>query len=178
MLDLKSDFYTKNYSKPIMNVTNRPESMIEQHIQHNKSWISHCETPYRLELAFSIVQNGRFLDFFDPGSNKSDSDSSKLYPMERLENPHDADAQDEGANLPEIFIFHGLQDSAVPVESSITFVQKLKDRRRKARLQSHFQDGDHGFDFDATLDTPWLAEGLKPITAAWLGSRSLLNNDI
>lgn len=170
MLDLKSPFYTTCYSKPIMRVPNRPNSIIDEHVRTLKACQSHCESPERLILAFSIVQNGRFLEFFDGG--KSEVATTNLFPLERLDDRYDADGESGGLNLPEMFIFHGEQDSAVPIESSHAFVGKMKAQRPSAKVTFYSQDGDHGFDTFATLETPWLSKGLKSITKAWLGSVS------
>ena len=166
MLDLKSPFYTEIYSKPIVGVPNIPNSVVEKHLDAVRSgrrpaFVTAADPPERLELAFSIVQNGRFLEFFG-------NQNSHLFPMERLESL----AVAEAAELPPFFIFHGEQDSAVPAEGSRRFVSLLRERFPKNKNQLHIQDGDHGFDIDATLETPWLRAGLSMVSSTWLHSPS------
>lgn len=168
MIDLQSPFYNTVFSKPIIKVSNRDNSLVDHHIRSKPTPVSHCESFERLMLAFSVVQNGRLLEFL--GKRSIDTSISNLFPLERLEDAEDADGQGHGSNLPRMFIFHGEQDSAVPVEGSIKFVKTLRVNRPKVRLDFYTQDGDHGFDTFATLDTPWLAKGLAPITETWLGS--------
>lgn len=143
MLDLKSPFYTEVYSKPIVGVPNIPNSVIEENLDsvrfgRRPAVVTAADPPERLELAFSIVQNGRFLEFF--GAHNSD-----LFPMERIETFTVA----ETAELPPFFIFHGEQDSAVPAEGSRRFVSLLRERFPDNKNQLYIQSGDHGFDVDA-----------------------------
>lgn len=164
MLDLKSRFYTDVYSKPIVGVPNLPNSLIDDHIAaiaaRDTPEIPTAEDPPgRLKLAFSIVQNGRFLEFF--GSN-----NPVLFPMERLQTMHPSSL----LQLPPFFIFHGEQDSAVPAEGSRRFISLIREKAPHIATHLHIQDGDHGFDVDATLDTPWLEDGLVMISKAWLNS--------
>lgn len=157
MLDLKTPFYTTAYSKPIVGVPNLPSSVVEEHLSTSQTVPTEADPPTRLELAFSIVQNGRFLDYLG-------RDNPDLFPMERIENLSLASGRLE---LPPLFIFHGEQDSAVPAEGSRKFVSLLRERFPNARVRLHIQDGDHGFDADATLETPWLKEGLSFISSNW-----------
>lgn len=121
--------------------------------------ITEADPPNRLELAFSIVQNGRLLDYL--------GDNPYLFPMKRIENLSSASGS---LDLPPFFIFHGENDSAVPAEGSRKFVSLLRHRFPDARVRLYIQDGDHGFDADATLETPWLEEGLGLISSNWLTS--------
>lgn len=169
MVDLRSDFFSKNFAKPIMGVPNRSNDIIEEHLQrqaklsevtNHPRFFSYCDPPDRLELSFAIVQNGRFHEFLNEAN-------IRCFPLDRLDDAEDADGQNEGALLPPIFIFHGEEDSAVPATGTKTFVEKFRERRSKAKILFTMQPGDHGFDGDATLRTPWLAEGLKFIGEAW-----------
>lgn len=164
MLDLRSQFYTRRYEKPIVGVPNIPNSVINEHLQANESGsmlrvVTTANPPDRLELAFSIVQNGRFLEFFG-------TDTPDLFPMERAKRL----AASGESKIPPFFIFHGKQDSAVPVDGSHRFASLLRQNFPDGLVQLHVQDGDHGFDSDATLNTPWLRNGLSVISAAWLNS--------
>ncbi|KAB8255844.1 Alpha/Beta hydrolase protein [Aspergillus pseudonomiae] len=169
MVDLRSKFYTETYSKPIVGVPNVPVSLLDDHLammatrkQGRIEWVTAADPPDRLELAFSMVQNGKFLDFFG-------SKDRGLFPMERLQ---DRILAGERVQLPPMFIFHGQQDSAVPVDSSKAFVRFLREKVPHARVMFYTQDGDHGFDVDATLETPWLKDGLQRISKVWLESCS------
>ncbi|KAJ5097064.1 alpha/beta-hydrolase [Penicillium angulare] len=163
MLDLKAPFYKESFSKPIVGVPNMPNMLIDEHIGFKSGpappTITAADPPERLKLAFSMVQNGRFLEFFG-------HDNPELFPMERVHNI----AMSGKQKLPPIFIFHGEQDSAVPVDGSRQFVSLLRDVYPEGEIQFHVQDGDHGFDVDASLKTPWLANGLQMISKSWLKS--------
>ena len=169
MLDLRSRFYTECYSKPIVGVPNMPNKMVDDHLSKwisspadKKAYISAADPPNRLDLAFAIIQNGRFLESF--GQDRT------LFPIERIENLAAIGAPIE---LPPTFLFHGKQDSAVPVDGSSRFVELLQFKAPDTKICLYCQDGDHGFDADATLDTLWLKEGLGTITKAWLDKAPL-----
>ncbi|KAE8374455.1 Alpha/Beta hydrolase protein [Aspergillus bertholletiae] len=169
MVDLRSKFYTEAYSKPIVGVPNVPVSLLNDHLAMiatgGNSQIEHitaADPPDRLELAFSMVQNGKFLDVFG-------TKDRELFPMERLE---DLILAGESVPLPPMLIFHGEQDSAVPVDGSKRFVRFLRAKVKHARILFYTQDGDHGFDVDATLETPWLRDRLERISKVWLEGRN------
>ncbi|KAK9313397.1 Alpha/Beta hydrolase protein [Lipomyces starkeyi] len=154
MIDLKSDFYTKAFVKPIFGSPMLPTSIIDEHITKctPNQVVSSAEPPDRGELAFAIVQQGRFMEFFGNGP-------PALFPMEQLEHVQ---------SVPPLFIFHGLDDSAVPFEDSKTFVANLKTQMPESKVFLTLEPGEHGLDAIATLETPWLKQGLEFITKEWL----------
>lgn len=166
MLDLKAPFYTERYSKPIVQVPNLPNTLIDEHLATSRAkevptvHVTAANPPDRLELAFAIVQNGRLLEFL---GNKSPD----LFPLERVKKLAAA-SNEQLSSLPSFFIFHGKQDSAVPVDGSRRFASLLQETVPDAKLRLYIQDGDHGFDKDATMETPWLREGLAMISRRWI----------
>lgn len=163
MLDLKSPFYTEAFSKPIVGVPNFPNQLIDDHMGalargEGPEMPTAANPPGRLDLAFAIIQNGRFLQFCG-------IENPNLFPMDRLR----IMCPSLLAQLPPMFIFHGEQDSAVPVEGSRKFIALVHDKVKDPKIHLHVQEGDHGFDVDATLDTPWLRDGLVMISEAWSG---------
>ncbi|KAJ5606853.1 hypothetical protein N7537_003472 [Penicillium hordei] len=163
VLDVKSKFYTEAYPKPILGVPNFPNEIIEEHISAMRAApsptvITAANPPDRLKLAFSVFQNGRLLEFLGSEDN--------LFPMNRVENL----AAAGNLKLPPTFIFHGKQDSAVPFEGSQRFYDLVREKAPGAIIKLHGEEGDHGFDFAATLETDWLKDGLETISKGWLGS--------
>ena len=79
----------------------------------------------------------------------------------------------EGARLPPTFLYHGVDDSGVPILGSEKFVELSST----LGCAIHFEkvSGEHGFDADIGLrkvDAPgknWLRDGLEFVTKAWLG---------
>ncbi|GKZ23477.1 hypothetical protein AbraIFM66951_008511 [Aspergillus brasiliensis] len=166
ILDPKDKFYTEAYQKPILRVPNMANDIIEQHLaslraSHTPRIVTAAESPERLRLAFAVFQNGRLLEFLGSRNNP------ELFPMERVERL----AAVGRLKVPPLFIFHGEQDSAVPVEGTRRFVNLLHQKGHVGQVHIYIQDGDHGFDFDATLETPWLRSGLEMISEAWMGSK-------
>ncbi|RAH66724.1 alpha/beta-hydrolase [Aspergillus aculeatinus CBS 121060] len=129
MLDFKVPFYTDNYPKPIVGVPNVPNRVVDDHLlstRETPAVITAADPPDRLRLAFAIVQNGRFLEFF--GS----PDDYGLFPMERIERLAAAGRLE----LPPLFVFHGEQDSAVPVDGTRRFVALLRQLSPTAQVDS------------------------------------------
>ncbi|KAL4906339.1 hypothetical protein BDW74DRAFT_177353 [Aspergillus multicolor] len=162
-LDLNSPFYTESYPKPIIGVPNIPVATIEAHLaavreSQRPQIVTAADPPERLKLAFSIFQNGRVLDFL--------GQEPDLFPLQRVEKL----AEEGSLDLPPLFLFHGEQDSAVQCEGTRRFADLLLRCGIKGEdVRVYIQDGDHGFDSDATLETGWLKEGLAMISRAWLG---------
>lgn len=58
----------------------------------------------------------------------------------------------------------------MPCEGSQRFVDLVREKLPDASINFHVLDGDHGVDFEATLATDWLHQGLSMISSAWDGS--------
>ena len=154
MIDLKSDFYEKKYDKPILGHGPVSNAVVDEHMKSVQpgSIVSSANPPARLELAIAIVQNGRFLEFFGREPH--------LFPLERLS---------QAKSMPPTFIFHGSEDSAVPVEGSKKFVEALSKIHPETEVILKTPPGDHGVDVAVTVETEWMKEGLALITQRWLG---------
>ncbi|MCJ1403211.1 hypothetical protein MMC11_006434 [Xylographa trunciseda] len=152
-LDLDSDFFTKKYEKSPFGMPMVPEAVLDTHVNAMEKGVvvSSAIPPARLELALSMVQNGRVLEFL--GSDET------LLPVEMV---------GKVDSMPPVLILHGKDDSAVPVEGSERFVRAFKKKHPSTPVRLDVQPGDHGFDSEATLDTPWLKEDVKFIMEHWL----------
>lgn len=169
LLHPEATFYTTAYSKPILGVDNRPLKVVEDHIRVSKSShelthapVTEADPPDRLALSFAIVQHGLYLQYLG-------NEDRRLFPLQRLKDEVDADAVGNGVNLPPMFICHGRNDSAVPCEGTEIFVEELARLRPLARYHLELQSGDHGFEWNATIDgTDWLNRGLGYVVPSWL----------
>ncbi|KAJ7583905.1 Alpha/Beta hydrolase protein [Mycena floridula] len=156
MTDMASDFYKKG-EKPanyLMGLPPAPESVLDEHLASMapNAVVSSAEpSPLRMDLCVAINQHGRYLEFLGT--------EPECFPFERIEHV--------GA-IPPMLIIHGTEDSTVPVEHSRRFVDKVKQFLPDTKVKLVTVPGDHGFDKDANLETPWLKEGLKMITSEWL----------
>lgn len=114
--------------------------------------VSTAEPPARLDLGFSVIQQGRFVDML--------GNDPILFPMERLEFV---------SEIPSMMMLHGTEDSAVPYESSEAFVEKLRKLHPSVKVHYNAVPGcEHGLDAKETMETSWLKEGLDFITPLWL----------
>lgn len=156
MLDFKSPFFTQHYDKrPFGRPDELPSSIIDEHVAGMKPGeiVSAVLSPNRIELAVACVQHGRFPEMLF-------SHDSSLYPVETLESAQ--------AYFPPLFIYHGLNDSAVEVEGTRKFVEKCKQVLPEGKVLVKLEPGEHGFDGMVELDEPWMKEGLDFVTKAWL----------
>ncbi|KAM0232469.1 hypothetical protein ACHAP5_010722 [Fusarium lateritium] len=159
MVDNKSRHFTEAYEKPMLGFPQLPASIVDSHKAklENKEIVSiistdpHCS---RAELMISFIQNGRYEELI-PRSRRDLSILDKI---------------EDGARFPRggVFVWHGKQDSVVPVDGSIKLAAKIKDLDRDLTFGLALRDGDHGFDATISLDEQWFAEGLKPLVAIWL----------
>jgi acetyl esterase/lipase len=167
MLDILSPWFIEPISatlpKAILGLPVQPldvmpkylETLQERRRNGEDVTISYADPPARFDLMLAALQQGLFLEIF--GSDP------KLSPVEILELK-----KVDGKSLPKLFLYHGLQDSAVPVEGSKKVVALLEESG--ARLVASYQDGDHAFDNspEITPFTPWLKEGLDFVQDDWL----------
>jgi dienelactone hydrolase len=113
----------------------------------------------RFPIVASTIQQGRTLEFW--------GDDRELFPLEQFEDGK------VPASLPPVWLLHGRQDSAVPVEGTFKFIDVLKPHLEN-KLHVSIEDGDHGFDNHApdtgeaaTLQTGWVQEGVKFVEQHW-----------
>lgn len=153
LTDIKDEYYSVAGEKNILGLPMLPASVVDDHIAAMKPTdvASSFHPPERLNLGLAMAQHGRFLEFF--------GDKPELHPLEHIERV---------SSVPPLFILHGRDDTGVPVKQSEAFVDKLKRLHPQAKVRLAIEPGEHGFDAEATLDTPWLKEGLEFITAEWL----------
>ncbi len=56
----------------------------------------------------------------------------------------------------------------MPCKDSEKFVKLWESKFGKAKVKGAFEDGEHGFDADVSVETLWMKEGLVEVTKAWL----------
>ncbi|KAF6825894.1 hypothetical protein CPLU01_09984 [Colletotrichum plurivorum] len=71
VFDLASPHFAEKYDKPMFGLPHLPESIVDEHMaklaaEGKRSIISVDKECARLELMFSFIQNGRFVDIFPP----------------------------------------------------------------------------------------------------------------
>lgn len=162
MLDMLSEYYSKSFSKPIVGVPNFSDSTVDEFLKASsgRSPITEADPPSRLEFALAAVQTGRYQQIL--------GNDPELFPLERIRKMGlPPTPVGSGSALPPTFILHGEQDSAVPVGGTHTFVELLKEADPAIQIHVAIRPGDHGFDATATLDEPWLKQGLDFIADAW-----------
>jgi acetyl esterase/lipase len=131
-----------------------PESVLQEHlssIQPGKI-VTAAIPPDRFKLVLSILQQDLLSSYYG---------SDEKYEVWKL--------LEKADSIPQTFIVHGDDDLAVPVHGTLEWVAAAKEKFGEEKIQLHIEPGaGHGFDaVSATLETPWLQDGLKEITAKW-----------
>ncbi|KAM0496276.1 hypothetical protein ACHAP8_007537 [Fusarium lateritium] len=159
MVDAKSRHFTEAYEKSMLGSPQISASLIEEHMVKLKngeieSIISADPQVQRVALMLSYIQNGRFEEIIL--LNRRD-----LYILDKIE---------DGARFPRggVFVWHGKEDSVVPVEGSIKLADMITELDPDLTFTLAVRDGDHGFDANSSIDETWFSEGLKPLVSAWL----------
>ncbi|KAL2067506.1 hypothetical protein VTL71DRAFT_1931 [Oculimacula yallundae] len=131
-----------------------PRAVLDQHIASLEpgAIFTGMFPPARMELALPVLQHGLFPQIL--GTDES------LYPAKILEKMKG----DE--KVPFLFLMHGTEDTAVPCEHSVDFVRAWGEKFGNGSVLGKFESGEHGFDATATIETPWLKEGLEAVSQA------------
>ena len=153
MLDFKAPWYTKSFAKFPFGRPMESASIVDDHLAAMKTGdvVSAVNPPARFPLAVATVQHGRYPEIL--GSDAS------LYPLETIGTVE---------SFPNLFVYHGKNDSAVPAEGTKKFVEKFKLVLPECKVLMKIEAGDHGFDIPVGLETPWMKEGLTFVTDEWL----------
>ena len=139
--------------KPILGAPTIPHEALESHLKAMVPGkiVTSAFPPERMHLSLSMVQQGRLQDFF--GQDES-LFTTKV--MEKLD------------DVPFMLIMHGRDDTAVPVQGSYDFEEVARKKFGSGKVELVVEPGEHGFDGTATLNTPWLKQGLEKVTKLWL----------
>lgn len=152
-LDLRDDFYNTRFEKDILGTPMLPNEIVDAHVAAIApgAVVTSDSQPSRVELTYSMFQNGRIVEFL--------GESKELFPVEMV-----ALAED----MPPVLILHGKEDSIVPVVGSERFVEALKKKLPASAVKLDVRPGGHGFDGDAKIEEQWLKEDEEFITKYWL----------
>ena len=165
MVDIAGPHFTQKYFKQIRELPQLPESLVSDHLAQVKAQetsladgqkvvVSSDVRLARVRFMFAMIQNGLYRHYIDPADDG-------LVPLQRL---------GTGAKLPRggVFIWHGADDSIVPVDGSRKFAAKVKEVDPELRFNLTVRPGEHGFDADTKIDEEWMRVGMAPLLHAWL----------
>jgi hypothetical protein len=158
MIMLDSPRYsTYSTTRSVNDLPQQPASVIEDHLAAMTPGkiVVGAFPPARMMLCVASVQQGRLTSFL--GTDES------LFPVKVLDKLNRSVDQ-----LPFVFIYHGREDSAMPPEESMAFVEKWESKFGKGTILYVLEGGKHGMDKEATLETLWLKAGLVKVSEKWL----------
>ncbi|OJD22839.1 hypothetical protein ACJ73_05809 [Blastomyces percursus] len=70
--------------------------------------------------------------------------------------------------LPPILLYHSKEDELIPWQQTEAWAAKLRKLKPEVPLHLTYQTGEHSFDHNHTMATPWLEEPLKFVQKFWL----------
>lgn len=128
--------------------------------------VSSAPPPDRSELTSAVFHHEMFTQLYERGSENSPRRSA-LFPLDTLTE------RETKLPLGGICIFHCLDDDAVPAEGSRKFAETARATMRGKQggdkvVLTLLDSGNHAFDFETTLDEPWLIDTIEHAEIAWL----------
>lgn len=163
---LNADSFSQSRANPPFGVS-ISESMVEENFKAAVLGTAKSTITSEQSLTFMLgaVQHGYLSKFYQRDAEGAAQEV--LYPMTRLENP--------GFKIPRggIAVFHGRQDSVVPLGDVELFVKRanelLKARSgEEGGVTLTVRDGEHGFDGPVRLEEVWLQDAMRKAISVWL----------
>ncbi|CAI6241353.1 unnamed protein product [Periconia digitata] len=155
LVDTESEWFSVGSGNSmVMGMPPFPKDQTENHLASmNMDAVTTQGGPDRLPIAIGGMQHG----FAHTIWGKSE-ETFVLRALER-----------GGAKLPEfVWIAHGKDDTAVPLEGSEKLVRLIKTNSANTSVRFDVKPGDHGFANHVPFEEEWLQEALKEIAAVWL----------
>lgn len=130
------------------------EDFVDKHVAGIQPGVvvSSAAPPARLDLMFAMSVYGKSHEYL--------GDDPRFYPMEAIE---------KATHFPSMWLLHGRDDEILPVESSVAFVEKVREMFPNNNVKLTVEDGNHGFDGEKSVEKDsWLKEGVEWIVKEWL----------
>ncbi|KAK4042308.1 Alpha/Beta hydrolase protein [Parachaetomium inaequale] len=114
------------------------------------TWRTRAKFGSRMRLLMGMLQAGKFWD--------QERDAERLCPMRAL---------DGAATLPPILLYHSKGDELLPWQHTEEWAAKLRSLQPDVPLFLTYQQGDHVFDKDDDMETPWLKGPMEFVQTYW-----------
>jgi acetyl esterase/lipase len=126
------------------------EDYLRGHVENGTPLRTRAGFGSRMRLLMGMLQAGKFWD--------ETRDPERLCPMRVL---------DSAPKLPPILLYHSKGDEVLPWQHTEEWAAKLRRLQPDVPLFLTYQQGDHVFDKDDTIDTPWLQGPLEFAQKYW-----------
>lgn len=156
MIDLKDAWYSKPGKKLIWGQTpSFPDGWLKRQLEtaakSAKPVTERIPKDGEPDLFIATLLEGQYTGILG-------SDSS-LYPLENLKR-----IKEQGKALTPIWMFHGEEDTIIPMDGTLKFVQDAWE----SVYERIVPGAEHGFDDDSVgLDTDWVVEGREWLKSHW-----------
>lgn len=126
------------------------EGCLRAHAKNGSTLRTRAGFGSRMRLLMGMLQADKFWD--------ETRDAERLCPMRALDN---------AGKLPPILLYHSKGDEVLPWQHTEEWAAKLRRLQPDVPLFLTYQQGDHVFDKDDTIETPWLQEPLEFVQKYW-----------
>jgi acetyl esterase/lipase len=164
MLDMQNHWYSKPGRKEICGQLppDYPAGWLDRQLnlaKESKPVTHRIPKEGELDTFVALLQEGRYTQVL--GSDAT------LFPIQNLER-----MKSEGGKLLPMWIFHGDQDTIIPIDGMWAFKQRAVDvfgQEESGTIVTTVAKGqEHGFDNDEiSLETNWVVEGRKWLSSHW-----------
>jgi len=163
ILDVTSPFFSKpfDYDKKIMGRPSPSPSLLKDFLALMKpeDVVTADESLSRAPLMLVIINEGRYFESLSRDA-RSEAEVARIQPIRNIERL-------ETNKIPFLFVYHGKNDTGVPVEGTRIFEKTLRALHPQTNARFVYEEGEHGFDRDASLETEWLKRGLEQVGIYW-----------
>jgi len=156
MIDLRDAWYSEPGKKVIWGQSpSFPDGWLDQQLEEvaksAKPVTERIPKEGEPDLFVATLLEGRYTEILGSDSN--------LYPLENLKR-----IKEQGEVLTPIWMFHGEQDTIIPMDGTRKFVQEAQE----GVYERIIPGAEHGFDDDSVgLDTDWVIEGREWLQKYW-----------
>jgi acetyl esterase/lipase len=132
-----------------------PYSEVEDCLAHAEKGTLRTRANFgsRMRLLMGMLQAGKFWD--------ETRDAERLCPLRAL---------DRAGALPPILLYHSKGDEVLPWQHTEEWAAKLRSVQPDVPLLLTYQQGDHVFDKNDNMETPWLQGPLEFVQRYWPAS--------
>ncbi|KAK2749563.1 hypothetical protein FQN55_003263 [Onygenales sp. PD_40] len=148
----RSNLGQESVKPPVLLPDIYPYSIVQDHLAAREPGkiCTRAKFGSRMELMGALLLADKMCDISGP--------NAWLDPMTSLET---------AGRLPPVLLYHSKEDDMIPWQHTEAFAEKLKRLHPDAPLYLTYNTGDHAFDGNHTMATPWLKEPLEFVQKYW-----------
>jgi hypothetical protein len=171
VLAVASPFFAEDFGKDklIMGRPAPPTSILKDFLASIKpgEYVTEDAKLTRSKLMIGIINQGRYFEFLSR-ETKSKEEEMLLQPIKNIDR-----LQKYPGKVPFFWLYHGTEDSGVPVEGTAEFERRYRELLPQGKAKFTYELGEHGFDRSLSADEGWMKEGLNDVKNYWGKTRNV-----